>query len=286
LTFLAVLPALRADAFDRYTNPILAQAAGAAGVTELRQLTPELIADHDRVLPGTAAALLVVQTNEGRQSKLLVQSARQKTGDGQAAVPLLLVERYVTYKQGQERAVQASGQNLYLYPDFCLSLDLGQVVPPRLGGDLRFVVEAKPGGTRTYLEPLSKARLYLVTRPLPGTEPRKATRPAIGEPFEPRYFNGTYKLYDDGRRSGTLTLQVREGGEVTGAYYSDKDGQKYAVKGQVGIPSHALQFTIKFPRVEQTFQGWLFTGDGKALTGTSRLLDREAGFYALRLEEE
>ena len=29
----------------------------------------------------------------------------------------------------------------------------------------------------------------------------------------------------------------------------------------------------------------MFTGDGKALAGTSRLADREAAFYAMREEE-
>jgi hypothetical protein len=29
----------------------------------------------------------------------------------------------------------------------------------------------------------------------------------------------------------------------------------------------------------------LFTGDAKAITGTSRLAEREAGFYAVRVED-
>jgi hypothetical protein len=108
----------------------------------------------------------------------------------------------------------------------------------------------------------------------------------IGPTFEPRYFNGTYKLHDDGRRSGTLTLEVANDGDVSGTYFSDKDGQKYEVSGKIGVTRHSLQFAIKFPRTQQHFTGWLFTGDGKALTGFSRLQDREAGFYALRVQEE
>jgi len=125
-----------------------------------------------------------------------------------------------------------------------------------------------------------------VTRSLAEAEPKKAEKAVIGAKFEPRYFNGTYKLHDDGRRSGTLTLQVAADGEVTGSYYSDKDGQKYEVTGKVGTPRHSIQFSIRFPRSVQTFQGWLFTGDGKVLTGSSRLQEREAGFYAVRVEEE
>ena len=36
---------------------------------------------------------------------------------------------------------------------------------------------------------------------------------------------------------------------------------------------------------EQVFQGCLFTGDGKVLTGTSKMAEREAGFYAVRTED-
>ena len=159
--------------------------------------------------------------------------------------------------------------------------DLGQVVPEELGGDLRYVVD----GDKIYVEPLGKAKLYVVTKHLAETMPAKPEKFVIAEPFEPKYFNGTYKLYDDGRRSGRLTLKVEEDGSVSGAYYSDKDGRKYEVRGKVGTPKHAIQFTVQFPNAEQVFQGYLFTGDGKALTGSSRMAEREAGFYALRLED-
>jgi hypothetical protein len=271
----------RADAFDHYVNPILAKVPGAAGVKEIDRLTPALLAEYDRALPGVSGSFLVVRTNEGRWSKLLVQPARQKI-DADHAVPTLLVERYVTYREGQERTVQAAGQNLILFDGFHLGLDLGQMVPAALGGDLRVVVE----GGKAHALPVGNAKFYLLTKPLPEAAARKAPRPVVGEAFEPRFFNGTYKLHDDGRRSGTLTLHVNDEGDVTGSYYSDKDGQKYEVEGKVGTPRHVIQFAIKFPKVRQQFQGWLFTGNGKALTGSSRLLDREAGFYAVRTEED
>jgi hypothetical protein len=280
LALAAAARAARADAFDNYTNPILAKVPAAEGVRELKQLTPALIADHDRVLPGVSGALLVVRTNDLRWSKLLVQAARQKA-DGGRTIPLLLVERFVTYKDGEERAVQANGKNLYLFPGFRLNLDIGQVVPEELGGDLRLVAD----GDKVYAETLGKARMYLVTKPLPEATPKKQAKLVVGETFEPRYYNGTYKLYDDGRRSGTLTLKAEDGGALSGSYYSDKDGAKYEVHGKIGTPRHAFQFTIQFPRSEQTFQGWMFTGDGKVLTGSSKLLDREAGFYAVRVEQ-
>jgi hypothetical protein len=277
----APVPAARSDAFDWYVNPVLARAITAEGVVEKARLSPDEIGDHDRVLPALPYAFLIVKTNQGRNAKLLVQAGRQKI-EGDRFLPILMVERYATYKEGEEETILTRGQNLSLYPAFRLSLDLGQVVPEELGGDLRFVVD----GDKVNLEPVGKARLYLVTKALPDAEPKKGPKVVVKEPFEPRFFNGTYRLYDDGRRSGRLVLKVDEENIVTGAYYSDKDGQKYELRGRVGNPAHSIQFTVVLPRTEQIFQGWLFTADGKVLTGSSRMLNREAGFYAVRVEDE
>lgn len=281
IAFLLLLPsALPAQEFDHYVNPILTRVPAAKGVKELKQLTPDLILDNDRVIAKASAAMIVVRTNEGRFAKLLVQSARQKI-DNEKSLPILYVERFVTYKEGDERTVIASGQKLSLFPGFRLSLDLGQVVPEQLGGDLRFVAEGSKGQT----EPVGKAKLYLLTQPMPEAKPVKTAKVVIGDTFEGKYFAGTYKLHDDGRRSGTLKLTVDGEGSVDGAYYSDRDGQKYEVKGKVGSPVNTIQFTVKFPRTEQVFQGWMFTGDGKAIVGTSRIVQHESGFYAVRVEE-
>jgi hypothetical protein len=270
----------RADAFDNYTNAVLKKVADADGVKEIKQLTPVLMSENENVLPKTDAALIVVYTNEARYSKLLVRSGFRKI-DAERKLPMLLIERFVTYKEGEERQVLAEGKNINLFPGFRFNLDIGQVVPDELGGDLRLVV----ADGKTYVEPIGKAKLYLLTKPMKEATPKMEPKLVIGETFEPRYFNGTYKLYDDGRRSGTLKLKVADDGEVTGDYYTDKDGKQYDVKGKIGVPAHSIQFTIKLPRAEQSFQGWLFTGDGKAMTGSSKLLEHEQGFYAIRVED-
>jgi hypothetical protein len=271
--------AARADTFDRYTNQVLSKAPGADGVKELKQVSGQVLNDNARVLPGVNGCLLMVRTREGRYAKLLVEKARQKIAG--TVVPILVISRFVTYREGQERATQASGQNLVLFGGFHVDLDIGQVVPPALGGDVRLVAE----GDKTALEPLGRAKLYVVTRPLAAAAAHRGTAPTHGERFDPRFFNGSYKLYDDGRRSGKLTLKVAEDGSVAGAYYSSKDGLKYDVEGKIGTPLQTVEFTIRFPRSAQAFRGWLFTGDGKALTGYSNLQNRERGFYALREEE-
>lgn len=272
----------KADEFDRHTNPILQQGLNSPDVQEVKSLTSELAFQHDRALPGVVGTVLLVRTNEGRNAKLLVQWARQKTGDGKS-IPMVLIDRYSCYREGEERTLNSSGQNLSFFPGFRLSLDIGQLVPAELAADLT----CKEQDNGAILEPVGKARLYVVRRSLlPKPTPATALPKPGDGPFDPKYFAGTYKLNDDGRRTGTLELQVKDGGEIAGAYYSDGTGQKYDVTGKVGLPKHSVQFTIRFPRTEQVFHGWLFTGDARGLAGYSTMLERETGFYALRVEEK
>lgn len=272
---------LRADDFERYVGSVLAKAPGAPGVEEVKQLTASRLVAHDRVLRDAAGALLVVKTNGGRYAKLLVQAGRRKA-EGGRFVPLLRVEQFVTYREGEDRAAEAQGRNLELYPGFRVSLDLGQVVPPELAADLRVVAD----GMRVSVGPVGGARLYLVTRPLFGNPAGRLAAAVAGPVFEPRFFNGSYRLHDDGRRTGTLTLRAADDGAVSGEFVSEKEGRRYEVAGKVGSPRHAVDFRIKFPRTEEDFHGWLFTGDGRAIAGFSKIQGREAGFYALRAEGE
>lgn len=268
-----------ADSFDNYTNVILARVPSAKEAQLIKELTPEVMVEHSRTLPGITATFIVVRTNDGKYAKLLVQAAQQKVSATES-VPILLIERFVTFREGEERTVHVQGQNVRLFEGFRFSLDLGQVVPKSLGGDVRFVVNKD----KVFAEPVNKAEIYLVTKHFPEATLKKGEKLVLGATFEPRYFNGTFKLYDDGRRSGILKLTVGEGGDVSGAFYSDKDGAKYDVGGKVGSPNHMIQFNIAFPRTIQTLQGWMFTGDGRVITGSARMNDRETGFYAVRDE--
>jgi len=270
----------RADAFDYYTNNLLAKISKADGTLQVKELTPELLVEHNRVLPGIKAAFLVVKTNDGRFAKLLLHASGQKVGD--KTLPILLIERFVTYKEGEERTIVAEGRNIHLFQDFHFNLDLGQIVPASIGGDFRLVVT----DDKAALQSIGKAELYLVTKPLAEAAPKKTDKIVVGATFEPKYFNGSYKLYDDGRRTGKLVLKVANDGFVDGWYYSDKDGAKYEVAGKIGDPSHAINFKVILPRAVQEFQGWMFTQGGQVICGVSRLEQRPAGFYAIRADED
>jgi hypothetical protein len=282
IALLVLAAPLRADHFEHYTNPVLEKAVrDGKSVKEFKELAMPQFAELGEVLADTSATALIVHTNDDRWAKLLVQSAKQRFGKDKQ-VPMLLIEKYVTFKEATERTIKVKGENVHLYPGTRLSLDIGQIVTEKLGGDLVVEENEKLG---FILKPMGQAKLYVLTKPVPDVVPKKAAKLVVGATFEIRYFNGKYKLYDDGRRSGTLNLEVNESGEVTGSFYSDRDGAKYDLTGKVGNPRHAISFTVKFPQVEQSFSGFLFTGNGKAITGTTKLQEREAGFYAERVEE-
>ncbi len=281
---LGLMPAVSlADPFDNYINTILKTIPDSKSAEKITKLTPELMTQHNRALPGITATFVVVKTNDNRYAKLLVLHGRQKLSD-QDSLPIILVDRYVTYREGEDRTIHAIGQNVRLFDDFRFNLDLGQVVPKNVGADVRVGVA---GDGFPYLETVGKAEMYVITKHLPAANPVKPAKLVVGAQFEMRYFNGSYKLYDDGRRSGTMTIKVAENGEIAGHYYSDKDGAKYEVSGKVSNnPQHRVEFLVTYPRTTQFFTGFLFTGDGKAITGTSRLEMRETGFYAVRIESE
>ena len=95
---------------------------------------PSPIAHHTALsaVEGNAEThILVVRTNNGRFAKLLVQAGKQRVA-AEKAVPILSIERFITFKEGEERTIQASGQNQSLFAGFRYSLDLGQVVLPSL----------------------------------------------------------------------------------------------------------------------------------------------------------
>ena len=277
---LALVPTLaRADAWDDYTNPLLAKAAREDLAKFVAELPSRQLVAKAGVVPGTESATLVVQTGTGRWAKLLAQPGRHKTAKG--FVPYLIVDRFATYKEGTERQVVAAGRAA-VFAGTQLNLDLGDVVPAELGGDVTVVAD----GERDFVvKAVGAAKLYLLEKPLPDAARPNAGKFVMGPKFDPKAYNGTFRLYDDGVRVGKLVLKVDGDGTLDGGLYSDRDGTKYDVQGRIGNPAHSFQFQVKYPRTEQLFTGFVFTGDGSALAGTSKMEGRDAGFYAVRLEE-
>ena len=265
------------DRFDSYTRPALSKLIGSETMLVRKSISVQELAEYDRVLPKITASFLVIKTNGNRICKLQVAAGKQKVGDDRF-LPVLIIEKFVTFKDGEERAIASTGAGMTLYPGFRLNLDLGQIVPGDLQGDL--FVRSESG--QMIAEPLGKAQMWQAVQNLPDPFPNQPGKPVPGDKFLAEHWNGSFFLHDDGRRSGTLDLKVDSQGEVNGSYFSAKDGSKYEVRGKTGPAPHAIQFGIRFPRTEQIYQGCIFTGDLSAIAGTSKFGDRETAFYAIR----
>jgi len=105
---------VRADNFEEYTNQVLQKMVDDGFCKESDSISLKDIADLDSVLPGIQAGFIIVKTNEGRFSRSLVQFARQKI-DANNATPMILLERFTTYREGEERTVLASSKNVALF---------------------------------------------------------------------------------------------------------------------------------------------------------------------------
>jgi hypothetical protein len=280
LLILVAAPVARADLFDDMTNKDIVRIVSTDAAKPMAEVTANQLSTFNGLVPQSSAAILLIRTRDGRYAKLQVQAGLQNVSG--VKQPVLFIEKYATFKEGDEKATVAKGGPISLYAGLQFNADLGQVATPVIGGDL----EMMPAEVLSKLtvRPIAPAKIYLLMKK-PALAVMPGVKAAFGEPFEPRFFNGTYKLYDDGRRTGNLTLSVDEqSGEVTGSFYSDKDGQKYDVKGKIGAVRHQISFVIKYPQSAGEYGGHMFTGDGKAIAGTSKLKDRDAGFYALRIE--
>ena len=270
--------ALRADSFDDYTNRHLQKLVESKNVEKVKSASLQDLVLNAGTLRGLSSTYLVVRTNEGRFAKLLVQPAQQKVGKTET-VPILLIERFVTFLDGEDRTVIAEGKNVRLFKDFRFSLDVGQVVPDALPADLKFTVDGK----NEILEPVGKAELFLVTKHLEEAAPPKGGKVAVGAAFVPQSFSGVYDLDDDGKRTGEIHLKADEKGTITGSFYSAMGGVKYDVEGQVyPNPKSKVDLRILYPRSVQLLTGWMFVSDGRAIVGVSTVNERETGFSATR----
>jgi len=275
LTLVLCAPPAPFDRLQRLELAGLVQTPSFKAVDKVSELD---LAENDRQLAPGGAAFVVARTRGGRYAKIRLIPGRLKSASGNLE-PMILVEQFVTFKDGDQKAFVASGENRAIFPGTEFDLDLGQVVPERIGGDIRCA--SKEGNLALEVCPGAKLWLAIGNVPLPPN-PDPGVRNG-NDKFQASWFRGTYRLHDDGRRSGELSLLVMDDGEIKGKYFSDKDGASYEVQGRVGPQLHQIQFGIRFPRTEQIYQGFLFTGDGDAIAGTSKVGDRETGFYAKRV---
>lgn len=268
------------EPFDLLLRPELAKLSASDSFSPLDELSTKQLTEADGRLAGTTGTLLIAKTNQGRWARILVSQARQKI-DAEKSVPILLVERFATCMDGEDRALVQSGKDIRLFAGFRFSLDLGQVVPREMPADFEILSDEK----NLKIKKEKGTSLWIVKKEVAPPKPVRPSAIDPAKPFGAHWFTGHFRLYDDGRRMGRLEIESDKDGNLSGALYSDKDNKRYELFGKVAMPNHTAQFTVRFPRTEQFFQAWLFTGDGSALAGTTRFGERETGFYATRIRD-
>jgi hypothetical protein len=271
-------PAPRAwavDAFDRHTTFWLRQAVRQQ--EPLKELTSGQAGAWKQIGPGISSPCVIVQTNNGHWAKALLSWGLRKSGA--KLVPVVVIDRYVTYDNDRRDVALAAGQNVMLFPGFYFNFEIGQVVPEGQGGDVLFAEVRK-------LQPSGNARLFgLSGSALPAGGEGEKHDPNDHQGVLPRDFSGNWQIRADGRWNGVGQLTSDDDGNVQGSYTSDDTKSVYMLHGQVTGSPHRLTLEVELANTTQTFEAFLWTKDKSAMAGTTVLADRKFGFYAVRMKE-
>ncbi|MCH8829039.1 MAG: hypothetical protein IID45_05625 [Planctomycetes bacterium] len=261
-----------ADVFDLHLSKTLRK--GIANQKPLKSLSLDQ-AGRLRALSGDISShCIVVKTNSGNLTKALVGWGFRR-GEGKL-IPVLLIERFVTYRGDGSNVAVAAGKDVMLFSGFNFNLDIGQVVPEGQGGDIKMTA-------KSLLEPIGKSELYgLNGSQLPPTKKGSALSPRDHDGVLPRDFSGTWDVDVDGRWKGELLLTVQRASRIRGRYTSADSKSTYPVSGRIAALPHNVKLTIKFDNTVQTIDAFLLSGDKSRLYGTATLAGRKFGFRAIR----
>lgn len=263
--------AFAADAFDQHTSEILKQAIADAKPIERLALD-----DANKLQPigRNLSTCIVVRTNDGNVAKALVAWGFRRGED--KPIPVLLIERFVTYRGNRGDVTAAAGEDVMLFAGFAFNFDIGQVVPAGQGGDVRMTDES-------VLVPIDEAKIFgLDGSRLPAAEDDGEEDPHDHEGVLPRDFAGAWRVDIDGRWRGEWLLHVNGEGQVRGTYTSDDSKSGYPISGRVASPSHRVKLTVHLENAQQTVDALLWTTDKSRMSGAATLAGREFGFVAVR----
>lgn len=267
---------LLADAFDDHTAYWLRR--GTEGATPFDTLSMRDALRLKPISPRSTSPCLVIRTGEDNWAKAIVTWGFRKGKDDR--IPVVVIERYVTYRGDRENLTSAQGGNVMLFPGFGFNFDIGQVVPVGIGQG-EDIVALDQGD----LKSAGDARLYGLDGPsIPVQERRKYPDPDAHPGVLPTDFAGRWQVYIDGRWTGRWELDV-EDRRIFGRFTSDDTQSVYEISGKIlGLP-HNAKLNIELANAAQTVDAFLWTRDKSAMAGTVVMADRRIGFYALRIRE-
>ena len=273
-----VTSASAADVFERHQARLVKRLAEEG--EGLKQLEMQEASKLKPLAATIGSPCLVARTDDGGYAKLLVAWGLKKGKTSEKPIPVLLIERYVTYRGDRLDLTSATGKDVMLFPGFGFNLDIGQVVPVGQGEDIVFTAEGE-------LIPAANTKLVALNgSQLPPAE--KATRndPSAHEGVLAEDFSGTWKLNADGRWLGEMELKVTEGGRATGSFISEESKNSYEVSGQTGGTPHNLKLEVFLANTQLSVDGYLWTKDKSQMAGTVTMTGRKFGFVATRVKTE
>lgn len=266
-------PARAIDVFDRHDASVLGKVLTGEPVPALSLAQAAKLKSLSSTLTSPCVA---VKTDEGNVAKVMLAWAVRKTGD--KLTPVLLIERFVTYRADRPDMTAATGGDVMLFPGFAFNLDIGQVVPEGQGADIRFADDQT-------LVPIDKSKVVpLDGSLLPEKTTSRATRGAE-DVVTVENFAGEWTLDADGRWSGTLTLAVDDKGQVSGQFVSGESQSTYDVQGVGASAPHQARLEVYLANAQMNLDAYLWTTDRATMAGTVSLAGQKFGFVARRALE-
>ncbi len=262
----------RADLFDDHTAYWLKQAAEkGAPATSLS------MKDGSKLKPISkrfSSPCVVFKTDDDNWTKALITWGLRKGKNG--PTPVLIIERFVTYRGDRPNLTAAAGKDVMLFPGFAFNFDIGQVVPEGQGEDVKCEGEA----TLTVIEPSKMFPLNGSAIPDAATDGK--SKPADHAEVLAEDFAGSWIVRIDGRWEGRWDLKVDER-RIYGKFISEGTKSEYELNGRIAGLAHNARFDVELANTSQTFDAYLWTKDKAAMAGTVVIAERKVGFYALRV---
>lgn len=266
---------LAGDLFERHSLTELKLATKEA--TALPEISSATAAKWQPLSAKIGSPCVIVQTNDGHWSKVLVSWGQRKVKGREQPLPVLVLERFVTYRGDREGQTTASGKEVMVFAGHSFSFDIGQVVPSGNGADIEFTEAG-------LVKPVGDAKLFgLNGSQLPAADAAKPN-PNDHDGVLPRDFAGTWKVSIDGRWTGVWEINVDEQRTVLGKFVSDDTKSRYELYGKVSNVPHQAKLEIDLANSQVSVDAFLFTTDKATMGGTATLAGRKFAFVATRQE--
>lgn len=261
-------PVLGADLFDKHDFSLVKQAA-----SDLPSVPRISMQDASKLKPLSATIstpCLIVKTSEGNFAKMLVSWGFRKNGEDR--LPVLLIERFVTYRGDRPEMTAATGKDILLFAGFEFDFDIGQVVPPKAGGDISFSAES-------VLEAVPPSILFALSKSLVPAE----GKPVTAEPgTAAQGFAGDWIVNADDRWNGEWSLKVDGEGRIVGKFVSSESQNTYDITGNLSGLPHQARLEIFLANTQISVEAYLWTNTQNDMAGVVTVAGRKFGFFARR----